>query len=123
LLSAVREAADARDYEVVINARIDVLLADRERPQLELLDEALGRARAYLEAGADCVYPIFLWEEEAAARFVADTGGPVNLLAVANDRSLADLAALGVARVSYGPLVFRRLFAQLDSLLATDFRR
>jgi hypothetical protein len=32
------------------------------RPRAELLPEALERAQAYLEAGADCVYPIALWE-------------------------------------------------------------
>jgi 2-methylisocitrate lyase-like PEP mutase family enzyme len=121
-LTAVREAAQARDYELVLNARIDVFLSDRDRPQLEVVDEALERARAYFDAGADCVYPIFLWEQKAAARFVAEAGGPVNLLAVSGERSLGELADMGVARISYGPFVFRRVVEHLDSILVSLLR-
>jgi Phosphoenolpyruvate phosphomutase len=64
-LGAVRQAAAGRDYGLVINARIDVFLADilagSGRPQAELMPDALARARAYFEAGADCVFPIALW--------------------------------------------------------------
>ena len=49
-LAALREAAAARGYALVINARVDVFLADRSgRPQLELVEEAADRASAYLE--------------------------------------------------------------------------
>src|SRR5438067_3343005 len=45
-LAAVRSAAAERDYGLVINARIDVFLADQgARPQHELLEEAVARAR------------------------------------------------------------------------------
>ena len=60
-LSRVREAADDAGYPLVINARIDVFLADGG-PQGALVADALRRARAYLDAGADCVYPIALRE-------------------------------------------------------------
>src|SRR5438128_9910444 len=57
-LAAVRDAAVARDYGLVINARIDVFIAnrsaaDRSAPQRDLLDEAVTRARAYRTAGVD----------------------------------------------------------------------
>jgi 2-methylisocitrate lyase-like PEP mutase family enzyme len=105
-LAAVRAAAETRGYELVLNARIDVFLAARDRPQVELVEEALERARAYFEAGADCVYPILLRDEDATAQFVAEAGGPLNLLAVPGARTVAELAEIGVARVSYGPLLF-----------------
>ena len=84
-LSAVRQAASDDDYPLVINARVDVFLgpmvagADPE-VQAGLVAEALERADAYLEAGADCVYPIGLWEPAALGRFMAEARGPVNLL-------------------------------------------
>lgn len=112
-LGSVREAASAVDYGLVLNARVDVFLsAERDAPQGELVPEALGRARAYLEAGADCVYPIALWEATAVSAFVSDAGGAVNVLALPQAPSVAELAALGVARVSYGGLLYRRVMEQ-----------
>jgi 2-methylisocitrate lyase-like PEP mutase family enzyme len=107
-LRSVREAARAAGYGLVINARIDVFLAAPDRAQRELVSDALRRAHAYLEAGADCVYPISLWEATALATFVAEAGGPVNALALPKAPPLAELAALGVARVSWGGLLHRR---------------
>jgi 2-methylisocitrate lyase-like PEP mutase family enzyme len=70
-LREIRDAA-AAGYPLVLNARIDVFLgAPRERPQLDLVHAALERARAYVDAGADCVYPIALWQAEAIAAFMA----------------------------------------------------
>jgi 2-methylisocitrate lyase-like PEP mutase family enzyme len=121
-LAAVRAEAAARGYELVVNARIDVFLAYRDRPQSELMEEALERAHAYFEAGADCVYPIFLRDNEATERFVAAARGPVNLLALPEGPAVAELAEVGVARVSYASLLFRRAFDQLRAILAEDFR-
>jgi 2-methylisocitrate lyase-like PEP mutase family enzyme len=108
-LRAVRGAAP----ELVINARIDVFLrGDGE------VREALERAHSYLEAGADCVYPIGLADREALSTFVAQAGGPVNVLASPNAPTLAELAELGVARISYGGLVHRQAIEQLGIALA-----
>src|SRR3954466_4867221 len=61
-LEAVRRAASDEGYPLVINARVDVFLGPffagaGSGTQAELVPEALRRAHAYLEAGADCVYP------------------------------------------------------------------
>src|SRR5918993_118467 len=69
-LAAVRQAASADGYGLVINARVDVFLgpylagADPET-QGDLVPEAVRRATAYLEAGVDCVYPIVLADKDA----------------------------------------------------------
>ena len=105
-LAAVREAAARQEYPLLVNARIDVFVraasSGAKGPQAELVDEALARARAYVDAGADCVYPILLWETDALTRFVADHPGPVNAVRVSRSSSIAELAELGVARVSWG---------------------
>jgi 2-methylisocitrate lyase-like PEP mutase family enzyme len=117
-LAAIRRAATARAFGLVINARIDVFLADYgERPE-EHLDEGIIRARAYLDAGADCVYPIFLHEERAIAGFVDAAAGPVNILALPQAPPISRLAELGVARVSYGSAIQRRLLQNLATILA-----
>ena len=105
-LAAVREAAgDA----LVINARVDTFIGKAPDP----LDAAIARGRLYLEAGADCVYPITA-PMDAVPSLVKGLPGPVN----ANNfpgSSLADLAAAGVARVSYGPLPFLRTLETLKT--------
>jgi 2-methylisocitrate lyase-like PEP mutase family enzyme len=123
-LGAVRQAASSTGYGLVINARVDVFLgpflagAD-PGTQEALVEEALRRATAYLEAGVDCVFPIALWETDALSRFIAGTTGPVNVISVPQTHSLADLAALGVARVSWGPFLYRDAIARFGEQLAS----
>jgi len=118
-LAAVRQAAAERDYGLVINARVDVFLADGgARPQSELLEESVARAGAYLAAGADCVFPILLHDESTIGAFVQAVEGPVNVLAMPGAPPVARLAELGVARVSLGSLLHSRTMAELFSILA-----
>jgi 2-methylisocitrate lyase-like PEP mutase family enzyme len=122
-LHAVREAASAASYGLVINARIDTFLAalvagSNEGRQAELVPEALRRAHAYLEA-ADCVFPIVLWEADALATFTSQVPGPVNVLALPRAPSLTELGRLGVARVSYGTLLHRDAMEQFSRVLAS----
>jgi 2-methylisocitrate lyase-like PEP mutase family enzyme len=123
-LSAVREAASELGYGLVINARIDVFLAgvlpgSDEGAQEELVSDAVERARAYLDAGADCVYPITLWERDAIVAFVSEVGGPVNLLPIPRAPSLGELADLGAARISWGSLLHRRSMERFSEALAS----
>jgi len=123
-LRAVREAASENGYPLVINARVDVFLGPYlagagAGTQAELVPEALRRATAYLEAGADCVYPIVLWEAEALRSFMSEIRGPVNVIRAAQSPSLAELAALGVARVSWGPYLYWEAMARFEEGLAS----
>src|SRR5436189_3816180 len=123
-LTAVREAASAGGYRLVINARVDVFLGPflagaGPGTQEGLVPEAVRRATAYLEAGADCVYPIVLWEPDALRRFTAEVRGPVNVARLPQMPSLAELAAAGVARVSWGPFLFLDAMARFSEQLAS----
>ncbi|HYY21731.1 MAG TPA: isocitrate lyase/phosphoenolpyruvate mutase family protein [Thermoleophilaceae bacterium] len=123
-LHAVREAASDQGYGVVINARIDVFLptvasGPDAGSQADLVPEALRRANAYMEVGADCVFPILLWERDALAAFISEAPGPVNVLRIPPAPSLAALAELGVARVSYGGLLHRRAMEEFSRLLGS----
>jgi 2-methylisocitrate lyase-like PEP mutase family enzyme len=123
-LRAVREAALADGYRLVINARVDVFLGPfiagaGPGTQEELVPEALRRANAYLEAGVDCVYPIVLWETDALRSFISGVRGPVNVIRGAQSPSLAELAALGVARVSWGPYLYSEAMARFEDRLAS----
>lgn len=121
-LRAVRQAADACDYPLVINARVDTFLSPYiagadAHTQRTAVPEALERASAYLEAGADCVYPIALWEPDALGRFMSDMRGPVNISRVPQVSSVADLASLGVARVSWALFLFLESMTHFEAQL------
>ena len=123
-LSAVREAASADGYPLVINARVDVFVGPffagaGPGTQAALVSDAVRRANAYLDAGADCVYPIALWEPDALRRFMAEVTGPVNVIRLPQLPSLAELAALGVARVSWAGLLHHGVLAHFEEQLAS----
>ncbi len=122
-LAAVREAALAEGYPLVINARIDTFfhpfLADENGPQEGFVSEGVRRANTYLEAGVDCVYPICLWEMNALRRFMSEVSGPVNIAREPHAPSIAELSALGVARVSWGPLLQWDAMARFKEQLAS----
>jgi 2-methylisocitrate lyase-like PEP mutase family enzyme len=122
-LRAVRQAASEDGYGLVINARVDVFLgpflAGDGGAQEELVPEALRRANAYLEAGVDCVFPITLWETDALRRFTSEVRGPVNVVRLPQAPSLAELAALGVARVSWGILLHGDAMGRFGEQLAS----
>ena len=123
-LRTVREAASADGYPLVINARVDVFLgaflaSAGAGAQGELVPEAVRRANAYLAAGVDCVYPITLWETDAMRRFISEVNGPVNVVRLPQAPSLAELAELGVARVSWGHLLYHGAIARLADQLGS----
>jgi 2-methylisocitrate lyase-like PEP mutase family enzyme len=123
-LRAVRQAASDEGYGLVINARLDVFFAPYlagagPGTQEELVPDALRRAHAYREAGVDCVYPICLWEPDALRRFMAEVRGPVNVAPLPVGPSIPELAALGLARLSWGPLLHWDVMAHFKEKLAT----
>jgi 2-methylisocitrate lyase-like PEP mutase family enzyme len=104
---AVEEAVAAGEragIPFVLNARTDAFLRAGDRDPAEVLDDAVERGRAYLEAGASTVFAPGLLDEPTVTALV-DALGPqkLTLIAVPGSLPLATLERLGVARVSYGP--------------------
>ncbi len=101
-LAAVRAEAG---QDLVINARVDVFIrppAGRAGAEPDaLIEAAVARANRYLAAGADCCYPI-LAPEAALPELVRRIGGPVNAMHRPDGLTLAELAATGVARITFG---------------------
>jgi 2-methylisocitrate lyase-like PEP mutase family enzyme len=123
-LRAVHQAASEDGYPLVINARVDTffgpfLAGAGPGTQEQLVPEALERAHAYLDAGADCVYPICLWEPDPLRRFMSEIRGPVNVARLPEAPPLVELAALGVARVSWAIFLYEAAMAHFAEQLAS----
>ena len=98
-IRAAREAARAAGVAIVINARTDLYLRNIGE-EAARFDETVARGKAYLAAGADCVYPIGLRDPATIGRLVTALGAPINIMVRAGLPSVAELEALGVARAS-----------------------
>lgn len=96
----VKSAANA-GVRVVVNARTDVYLGGFGAPEARL-SVAIDRGRAFLAAGADCVFVPGVRDRDTISELVQGIGGPINILATKGTPPIADLEALGVARVSVG---------------------
>jgi len=102
-IAAVRTAAQAARVPLFINARTDVFFCGNKEPAGQLIEEALKRAAAYADAGADGLFVPGLEDPELIARVSARQPLPVNLMRTGDTISLADLAQAGAARISHGP--------------------
>ncbi len=115
LIQALRALADELAVPCVINARVDVFLLGIGEPESRL-EHAISRANAYLQAGADCVYPIGILPREVIGELVRAINGPVNIMGGPPAPSLPELAQLGVARVSLAGGLLRASLGHLRTI-------
>jgi 2-methylisocitrate lyase-like PEP mutase family enzyme len=106
-VAAARAAATDTGVPIVINARVDTLAGGGE------WSDAVARANAYLEAGADVIFFLGLSTEELVARAIAEVDGKVSVIGHPGAVPLARLAELGVSRVSFGPFALGSALANL----------
>jgi 2-methylisocitrate lyase-like PEP mutase family enzyme len=118
-VAAARAAAERAGVALFVNARTDVywLRLGEESTRLE---RTIERLAAYVEAGADGVFAPGVSDPAAIARLVEELGAPLNVLAGPSLPPPAELAALGVARVSSGSGPSRALLG-LAARLAREF--
>ncbi len=101
-LRALVEVRKSLKVRFVINARTDALRFAQGDGE-ERLKEAILRAKAYRDVGADCVYPMGLTKADAVSEFVDALDFPVNVMVRKGLPPVPELQRLGVARVSFGP--------------------
>jgi 2-methylisocitrate lyase-like PEP mutase family enzyme len=99
-LAAARDAARAAGIDLCLNARTDVYLASVGEPSGRLA-ATLARAQRYAAAGADVLFVPGVVDPETI-RALVDGPLPVNVMAHPGAPTVAELAALGVARISVG---------------------
>src|SRR6266700_1436654 len=115
LIHALHELATSMDVPFVINARVDVFLLAIGEPESRF-EHAVQRANAYLQAGADCIYPIGMLDRNTIATLVKAIDGPINILGGSPKLTLPELAQLGVARVSLAGGVMRSVLGHLRTI-------
>ena len=96
-VEAAAEAAHATDAPLVLTARAENYL--HGRPDLA---DTIARLQAYQAAGADVLYAPGASTADEIRSIVSSVDRPVNVLALPNAPAVADLAALGVRRISVG---------------------
>jgi len=119
-IAAARKAVAAAGLDLVINARTDVYLhgtGDAAAKQ----DEAIRRSKAYLAAGADCIYVFALVDLATITAITRALPAPVNIMGRVGTPPLAALEAAGVARVSIATGATLVVASQLQQL-AKDLR-
>jgi 2-methylisocitrate lyase-like PEP mutase family enzyme len=99
-----------------VNARTDLflrkLVAGEDPNDRSLFDEAIERAHAYAEAGANSFFVPGLSDLQLIADICAASPLPVNVIKPA-DHDVAALAGAGVARISWGPRPWSWAMARL----------
>lgn len=109
-MQAAREAIDKTGQDVLLIGRTESFLIGRTN-----VDEAIDRLLAYAAAGADVLYPprvLDLPTIKTIVEAVAPT--PVNILLRTPEMNIADLAAVGVRRMSVGGLLASYAWAAFD---------
>lgn len=115
VINALRALATSLDIPFVINARVDVFLRGIGRPE-DRFALAVQRANAYLQAGADCVYPIGMLDRATIANLVQAIHGPINVLGGPATPALSTLEQLGVARVSLAGGLMRSVLGYIRTI-------
>ena len=105
-IAAVRAVGDETGIPLVLNARTDVFLGQVGDPGTRL-ERAVERGRAYLAAGADCIFVPGVIDPGVITALVQGIDGPVSILAVPGSPPLTELKAFGVARISTGSGPYR----------------
>jgi 2-methylisocitrate lyase-like PEP mutase family enzyme len=121
-MRAARKAIDGTGGDTLLVGRAECFLVGRPD-----IDETISRLQAYASAGADCLYAPGIRSPEHIRRVVASVAPkPVNLLVgYASALSVADIAALGVRRISVGGALARAAwggFMRAAQLLADQGR-
>ena len=98
-VTAAREAARRENVPIVLNARCDVFHLQHGEESTRF-DATVERCKAYLAAGADCVYPFGLRDPATIAAFVKAIGAPVNITGRAGMPDAKSLECMGVARIT-----------------------
>jgi len=109
-VKAARTAADANGVSGFLNARTDIFLkAKPDAHTDQMVDDAIERASAYEQAGADGFFAPGMVNKKQIAKLCESVSLPVNLIVLPHTPGQQEFAELGAARISYGPVPYKRM--------------
>jgi 2-methylisocitrate lyase-like PEP mutase family enzyme len=118
-VEAIVKAGQAEGVEFALNARTDAIVRGGDKPLADKLADAVERGRAFLDAGATSVFVPGILDADATRTLVEGIGaGKVSVIGLPGALTAAEYEALGVARISYGPMVQRVALTALQELAA-----
>lgn len=119
-IRAIRAVVGA---DFFINTRTDIFLASKAASHDGAkVEDALGRAAAYAEAGASGLFVPGLVDLQLLAQICAASPLPVNFMAFPGAPPTAALADAGVARISHGPFPHLQAMKALSQAAAASFQ-
>jgi 2-methylisocitrate lyase-like PEP mutase family enzyme len=96
-VAAAADSAHGGPVQLVLTARAENYLHGRQD-----LADTIARLQAFQQAGADVLYAPGVTSLEDIRQIVTSVDRPVNVLAIAGAPMVADLASVGVKRISVG---------------------
>jgi 2-methylisocitrate lyase-like PEP mutase family enzyme len=99
----IKKVSTEMGMPLFINARTDVYIKRNNLSDEEKLSQTLLRGKAYKDAGANGLYPIFLKDKNAISTIIKEVDLPVNILLLPGIPNFNELKEIGVARLSLGP--------------------
>lgn len=121
-IAAIRQRADEAGVHVVVNGRTDAFKTTAEIG--DRFEEVVRRLNLLERAGADSLYPVGIPDRATLVRVLDAIDTPLNVTAhpvkgaIPDGLGLAELADLGVRRVSFGPLLQAALADHIKESLA-----
>lgn len=100
-IDTTRKTGEKNGIHIVINARTDAYWQKGPSPE-EALRNTVERGKAYLKAGADCIFVPGLKDLKHIATVVNELKAPINILATIGAPSIPELKQMGVKRISMG---------------------
>ncbi len=117
VVEAIVRAGEAEGVPFVLNARTDAFVRAGGRPQEESIADAIERGRAFLDAGATCVFVPGILDADTTRQLVDGIGErKISVIGLPGALRAAEYEALGVARISYGPTTQRVALTALQDL-------
>ena len=111
-IKAARQAIDASGENVILVGRCEAYLMATLN-----MDEVITRLKAYGDAGADCLYAPGLKTLAEIGKIVQSVNKPVNANLTGTGLSVADMASVGVRRVSVGAALARATYGAFDGFV------
>ena len=108
VMEAIVKAGEAEGVPFALNARTDAFVRGGDRPVEASIADAIERGRAFLDVGATCVFVPGILDADVTRQLVEGIGErKISVIGLPGALTAAEYEALGVARISYGPMIQR----------------